>query len=170
MYRAEITLHCCPAFTFTDSATKRLYPLICPQPRRQEAPTWREEVEFVPSSVRLIIWCHLGLSAHLLRVKLSEISQRESGDFFYGSNRRWKPVSVSLTDSWRRWDSEALVGVMQKLIFVDSLGEISTTAGTREKHDNSPMRQCVCSVSAITCCIFEECVSQTTPPPLPWAC
>lgn len=53
MYGAEITPRCCPAFT--DSPAKRFYPLICPEPRRQEAPTRREEVEFMLSSVRLII-------------------------------------------------------------------------------------------------------------------
>lgn len=104
MYRTEITFHCCPVFTFTDLTTKRFYPLICPELRRQEAATWREVVEFMLSSVRLIIWYHLGLFAHLLRLKLSEISQRDSGDF-YSLYRRWKPVSVSSTGSWRRWGS-----------------------------------------------------------------
>lgn len=44
MYGVEITLHCCPAFTLT--ASKRFYPfLICPELRRQEAPTWQGECE-----------------------------------------------------------------------------------------------------------------------------
>ena len=50
--------------------------LICPELRRQEAPAWRGEVGF--TSVRLIIWYHLGLSAHLLKVN---ISHRQCGDF-----------------------------------------------------------------------------------------
>lgn len=138
MYRTEITLRCCPAFTFTDPATKRFYPLICPEPRRQEAPTWREEVEFMLSSARLIIWYHLGLSAHLLGPKLSEISLRDSGDF-YSLYRRWKPVSVSLTGSWRRWGSEVRVGFIHKLIlmvwgkFSQKLADFSSWKTKKEK-------------------------------------
>lgn len=114
MYGAEITLHCCPAFTFTDSATKRFYPLICPELKRQEALTWLEEVEFMLSSVRLIIWYHLGLFC----------SPAEYGTCWnFSEGLQWF-LRLILTinqflseDSWKRF--------MQKL---DSLGEIYTTA------------------------------------------
>lgn len=101
--------------------------LICPELRRQEAPTWLEEVEFMQLSVRLIIWYHLGLSAHLLRVKRSEISQRKSSDFTAHTDDQTQ--FLSLADSWRRWGSEAHVGFMQKLILVNSVAEIARKTG-----------------------------------------
>lgn len=134
MYRSEITLRCCPAFTFTDPATERFHPLIC---------------QHRPDGRKLNSYCRVrDLLSDITSAFLLTCWDRSCLEFLRGTL-----IVTARTDGVSPWRApegdEARVGFIHKPIlmvwekFPQKLADFSSWKNKKGKCDDSQAGQCV---------------------------